>query len=61
MANKIINNCNSSGAVYGLGIIGSLFYYFSHVQSFTEGLIGFGKSLVWPAILVFKALELLKI
>lgn len=48
------------GAVYGLGFIGALIYFIQHSATFMDGLIGFLKALVWPAFLVFKALELLK-
>lgn len=49
-----------AGAVYGLGLIGALFYFIQHATSFTDGLVGILQSIVWPAILVYKALELLK-
>ncbi len=49
-----------NGAVYGLGVIGALVYYFPHVATFQEGLIAVLKSLTWPAFLVFRALQLLK-
>lgn len=47
-------------AVYGLGFIGALIYYVQHAASFTQGLIGFLKALVWPAFLIYKLLEFLK-
>ena len=50
----------ASGAVYGLGLIGALVYFLQHAANFQAGLLGVLKALVWPAILVFKALELLK-
>ncbi len=49
-----------AGAVYGFGLIGALVYYIQHAQSFTEGLLGVLKALVWPAILLYRVLELLK-
>jgi len=48
------------GHIYGLGVIGSLFYFLPHVANFQEGIVGIVKSIIWPALLVFKALELLK-
>jgi len=50
----------SSGTVYGLGFIGAAVYYIQHATSFWNGVVGFLKALVWPAFLVYKALEYLK-
>lgn len=50
-----------SGAVYGLGFIGAVVYFIQHAANFGEGVIGFLKALVWPAFLIYKLLELLKI
>ena len=53
-------NCHATGGgIYGLAFIGALIYYIQHAQSFLEGLMGFLKALVWPAILVYKLFELL--
>lgn len=60
---KVVNKYGgggASGAVYGLGFIGALVYYIQQSQTFTEGLIGFLKALVWPAFLIHKVFELLK-
>jgi len=51
----------AGGAVYGLGFIGALIYFLQHATSFGEGVIGILKALVWPAVLIYKVLELLKI
>lgn len=48
------------GAVYGLGLIGAAVYYIQQATTFLEGVIGFLKALVWPAMLVYKLLEFLK-
>lgn len=52
---------NSSGAVYGLGLIGSLVYFLSNATTFLEGLIAILKSLVWPAFLVYGLLNFLNL
>jgi len=53
-------SCHATGGgIYGLAFIGALIYYIQHAQSFLEGLMGFLKALVWPAILVYKLFELL--
>lgn len=53
-------NCGSgSNAIYGLGVIGALFYFLSNATSFGMVIIGIGKSIFWPAILMFKLLTYL--
>jgi len=49
------------GAVYGLGLIGALVYFLQHATSFWEVVVGILKALVWPAVLLYKVLELLKL
>jgi hypothetical protein len=51
---------SSAGAVYGLGFIGAFVYYIQGSQTFMEGVIGFLKALVWPAFLIYRVFELLK-
>ena len=51
------NTC--AGGVYGLGFIGALIYYISTATSFTAGVIGVLKSLVWPAFLIFELFKFL--
>ena len=60
---KIINKYRgggADGAVYGLGLIGAAIYYIQGSQTFMEGAIGFLKALVWPAFLIYKVFEVLK-
>jgi len=54
-------NNGSSGAIYGLGFVGAVFYYIQHATSFWMGVFGVLKAVVWPALLIYKLLELLKI
>jgi hypothetical protein len=49
-----------SSAVYGLGFIGALVYYIQHATSFWGGVLGILYAMVWPAMLVYKLLEFLK-
>ena len=49
----------SGGAVYGLGFIGAAIYFISHVTSFWFGVLAILKAIVWPAILVYHALQAL--
>lgn len=46
-----------NSAVYGLGLIGAAIYYISNATSFWMGFVGFLKALVWPAFLVYEALN----
>lgn len=57
---KVKCNCNAAGGgIYGLAFIGALVYYIQHAQTFSEGVWGFLKALVWPAIFAYKLIELL--
>jgi hypothetical protein len=46
--------------VYGLAFIGAAVYYIQHAATFWIGVLGFLKALVWPAFLMYRVLELLK-
>ena len=48
-----------SGALYGLGFIGAAIYFISHATGFWMGVLGFLKAVVWPALLVYAALDFL--
>ena len=48
------------GAVYGLGFVGALIYFLQHAPSFWVGVLGVLKAIVWPALLILKVFELLK-
>jgi uncharacterized membrane protein len=50
----------SSCAVYGLGLIGALVYYFQQPLTFQEGVMVFLKALVWPAFLIYKVFTIIK-
>jgi len=52
---KTVQNCGTSGAVYGLGMIGAAIYFIGHATSFGMGVWGFIKALLWPAFLVYEA------
>jgi hypothetical protein len=52
---------SGGSAVYGLGFVGSVVYFLQQATTAWEGVIGLLKSLVWPAILIYKLLEFLKV
>ena len=49
----------SSGAVYGLGLIGAWVYYIGRATTPQERVRGFFKGIFWPAFLVYSLLEFL--
>jgi hypothetical protein len=51
----------ASAPVYGIGLIGAWVYYFQHATTFVAFLLGFLKGIVWPALVVYKLLEFLKL
>ena len=46
-------------AVYGLGLVGALVWYWQQAQSPGERAVSVVKALVWPAFLVYAALKAL--
>ena len=54
---KDVQNNAPSSAVYGVGIIGAAVYYISIATGFWVGVLGVLKALVWPAFLVYEALQ----
>lgn len=50
-----------SGAIYGLGVVGALFYFLQNAVTFGAVLMGIGKAFFWPALVVFKILGILNI
>jgi hypothetical protein len=49
------------GGIYGMAFIGAAIYYLQHVVTFWGGVLGIIKALFWPAVLIYKLFELLKI
>ena len=52
---------SASVPVYGLGFVGALIYFLQHAATFAAGVLGILKAVVWPAILVYKLLEMVKL
>lgn len=48
-------------ALYGLGIFGAIYYFLQHAVGFWPVVLGILKGFFWPAFVVFKVLELLKL
>lgn len=57
-----MKNCHpGGGAVYGIGFVGALVYYWQHAPTFWLGALGFLKAMLWPGFLIYKVFTLLKI
>ena len=54
---KCSNTQGCGGAIYGLGFLGSAYYYISTATGFWGGVLGFFKAIVWPAFFVFELLK----
>lgn len=51
---------NILGSIYGMAFIGAAVYFIQHSTTFWEGVLGFIKALFWPAVLMYKLLDFLK-
>ena len=51
---------DSSGAIYGMAVIGAAVYYVRHAVTFSAGSIGILKAIFWPAVLIYRVLDVLK-
>lgn len=49
------------GALYGIGVLGALVYFIQTSTSFLDGIVGIIMAIFWPAVVVYKVLELLKL
>jgi hypothetical protein len=56
---RVIYRNSAGGAVYGLGLIGAWVYFIGHATTFWIGVLGFLKGIVWPALLVYEAMQYL--
>lgn len=60
-AYKVVNNSHSGSAIYALGIFGALVYFLQRADSFVAVIMGIVKAVVWPAVILYKSLELLQL
>ena len=49
-------HCGQNSAIYGLGVIGALFYFLQNAATFTAVIVGIFKSIFWPAFVLFRVL-----
>lgn len=53
------SNAATGGGLYFVGFIGAAVFSIGQATSFGMGVLGFLKACVWPALLVYRALEAL--
>jgi hypothetical protein len=54
--NKRAVRCGGGGAVYGLGFIGAVVYYWQHASGFWAHIWAVVEAFLWPAFLVYHLL-----
>ncbi len=52
---------SGGGAIYGLGVVGALFYFLQNTVTLGAVLVGIAKAVFWPAFVVFRLLTLMQI
>lgn len=52
---------SQSSAIYGMAFIGALIYFMQHAHTFLEVVLGLLKAVGWPAVLIYKLFEFLKL
>lgn len=66
MGNEEKHHCKGrggmrSGTIYGMGFIGAAVYFVQQATGFWMGVLGVLKAMVWPAVLIYKVFEMMKI
>ncbi len=57
--NKVVGDHGWS--LYGMAFLGALVYFIQHATSFWMGLVGVVEAIFWPAVVLYKVLDLLKL
>ncbi len=52
---------HATDAIYGMGVIGAMVYFFQQATTIGMGVMGFFKAFFWPAFLVYRVFENWKI
>jgi hypothetical protein len=61
MEKNVVHNHGMLGGAYFVTIVGAAVYFIQQSTSFWGGVFGILKACVWPAFVVYKVLEALKI
>ena len=59
MSNANAGAAAGGGAIYGLGILGALIYYWQQADAFGEYLLALVQGLFWPAWMVYEVFRAL--
>ncbi len=57
----IITGTQVHSVIYGFGVIGATIYFIQHAQTIWTGIVGLIEAIFWPAVLVYKLFEYLRI
>jgi hypothetical protein len=57
--NRGMRDAGMFGGIYGMAFIGAAVYFIGHAATFWAGVLGFFKAVFWPAVVIYKALELM--
>jgi hypothetical protein len=49
---------NGGGAVYGIGMLGAMAYFFQSAETGRDYVLAIPKASLWPALLVYKLLKI---
>ncbi|MFS8522086.1 MAG: hypothetical protein FWJ87_12055 [Micromonosporaceae bacterium] len=52
---------HTSSGLYLLTVIGAAVYFVGHADGFWHGVLGVLKAIVWPAFVVYRAMELMNL
>jgi len=50
----------TGGCMYGVAVVGAAAYFIQHADTFWMGVLGVLKAIVWPALVMYKVLEMLQ-
>ncbi len=56
-----MSDYHGSDPIYGLAFLGAAIYFIQRADTFWHGVLGLLKAMVWPAILVYKLCDFLKL
>jgi len=51
----------AGGALYFVGFIGAIIYFWGQASTFMDGIIGFFKACFWPAYMVYELFKYLQV
>lgn len=58
---KGVKNSGICSGFYGMAFVGAAIYFIQQSTTFWSGVFGFIKAIFWPAVLMYKLLEYLKL